>query len=363
MNINISGNLKRLRRERGVTQEDLAGFIGVSFQAVSKWERGDGYPDITLLPVIANYFNVSLDELCGMDELRNSDKREEIMRKVNEYGSKGNIKECIETLREGLKYFPNDYAIMAKLAGYLDLFGESDEERRTNSEEAVKLYERVLNYCPDIKLKNFVQGDLAYALKHIGEFERGKKIAEQLPILYKTREMKEPMFLEGDERVKANQLGIERLGYCFFSLVLDMVRHGNYSNEEKINLLEKPAALYKIIYDKGDFVFQNIQLHRIYDMISDILIESERYDEAMEVLEKAAEYAVAYDTLQPYIKHISPAVNMLDYNKLETSTNSKHNKCWHMLDVMHNHDLYAPLRDSGNKQFKAIIDKISEYAE
>lgn len=363
MDINISANLKRLRRERGVTQEDLAGFIGVSFQAVSKWERGEGYPDITMLPVIANYFNVSLDELCGMDELRNSDKREEIMRKVNEYGSKGSIKECIETLREGLKYFPNDYEIMADLACYLDDYGESTEERRANSEEAVKLYERVLEYCPDIKLKNFVLANMTFALKHIGEFERGKKIACQLPIFYKTQEMTAPMFLEGDDRVRADQLGVERLGYCFFSLIMDIVRHGNYSNEEKISLLEKPAAFYKLIYDKDDFAFQNIQLHRIYDMISDILIESKRYDEAMDVLEQAAEYAVAYDTLPPYFRHISPAVNMLDDNKHDTSTTSKHNKCWHMLDAMDNHELYAPLRESGNKQFIAIIDKISEYAE
>ena len=67
MKINIASNLKRLRKQKGITQEALAEFIGVSFQAVSKWERNEGYPDITILPVIANYFNVTLDELVGMN--------------------------------------------------------------------------------------------------------------------------------------------------------------------------------------------------------------------------------------------------------------------------------------------------------
>lgn len=63
MNINLAKNLKRLRKQREMTQENLADFIGVSFQAVSKWERGEGYPDITLLPVIANFFGVTLNSL------------------------------------------------------------------------------------------------------------------------------------------------------------------------------------------------------------------------------------------------------------------------------------------------------------
>ena len=59
MNIYFSENIKRLRKERELTQEALADFLGVSFQAVSKWERGESYPDIELLPTIADFFSVS----------------------------------------------------------------------------------------------------------------------------------------------------------------------------------------------------------------------------------------------------------------------------------------------------------------
>ena len=60
MELKIAENLKRLRRERGNTQDDLANHLSISVQAVSKWERGDGFPDITLLPSLAYFLNYKL---------------------------------------------------------------------------------------------------------------------------------------------------------------------------------------------------------------------------------------------------------------------------------------------------------------
>ena len=70
MNVYIGENVRRLRGERGLTQEELADFLSVTFQAVSKWERGLAYPDIETIPVIANYFGVTIDELMGNSRIR-----------------------------------------------------------------------------------------------------------------------------------------------------------------------------------------------------------------------------------------------------------------------------------------------------
>lgn len=59
----IGNKIRELRKQRRITQEQLANSIGVSFQAVSKWENNIGLPDITLVPVLANYFHVSIDDL------------------------------------------------------------------------------------------------------------------------------------------------------------------------------------------------------------------------------------------------------------------------------------------------------------
>ena len=71
MNLLIGENIKRMRRERNLTQEEMSAHLGISFQSISKWERGEGYPDITMLPSLANYFEISIDELLGMSETEN----------------------------------------------------------------------------------------------------------------------------------------------------------------------------------------------------------------------------------------------------------------------------------------------------
>ena len=68
MNMDIGGTIKKLRTDRKITQEEVAEYLGISFQAVSKWETGTTLPDITLLPKIADFFGVSLDYLMGRDE-------------------------------------------------------------------------------------------------------------------------------------------------------------------------------------------------------------------------------------------------------------------------------------------------------
>ena len=67
MEINLKEKLRTLRQRKNVTQEALANHLGITPQSVGKWERGEGYPDITLLPKIAFYFDVTVDELLCVD--------------------------------------------------------------------------------------------------------------------------------------------------------------------------------------------------------------------------------------------------------------------------------------------------------
>ncbi|MGN7385238.1 helix-turn-helix transcriptional regulator [Paenibacillus sp. SAFN-117] len=62
---NLSEQISKLRRQRGMTQEQLANRLGVSYQAVSKWENEQSCPEITLLPLLADLFEITLDDLFG----------------------------------------------------------------------------------------------------------------------------------------------------------------------------------------------------------------------------------------------------------------------------------------------------------
>ncbi|MDE7279080.1 MAG: helix-turn-helix domain-containing protein, partial [Oscillospiraceae bacterium] len=116
MTLYIGENLKKQRKLRELTQEQLADILGVSFQAVSKWERGEVYPDIELLPTIAEYFGITTDELLGMKEIRNSSEADKILKQQKENLSKGLIKENIELLAEAVKVYPNNYELLAQYA-------------------------------------------------------------------------------------------------------------------------------------------------------------------------------------------------------------------------------------------------------
>lgn len=67
---------------KNLTQEDIAQYLGITAQSVSKWERGESYPDITFLPALANVFETSIDLLLGMDTIRAEETRLSIHKKA-----------------------------------------------------------------------------------------------------------------------------------------------------------------------------------------------------------------------------------------------------------------------------------------
>ena len=97
MNLKIGAAIKDLRTRRGVTQEQLSVFLGVTPQAVSRWEAGNGYPDIELLPAIAGFFSVSTDALLGLDVNEREARRREMERiAVRECAAREERRRCWE---------------------------------------------------------------------------------------------------------------------------------------------------------------------------------------------------------------------------------------------------------------------------
>ena len=79
MKLSLAQNISRLRKENGMTQERLAEALGVSFAAVSKWERGAATPELALIVEMAEYFHVSLDYLLLGETESNSKAKRDIL--------------------------------------------------------------------------------------------------------------------------------------------------------------------------------------------------------------------------------------------------------------------------------------------
>ena len=148
MELMIAEKIRRYRREKDVTQEQMAQAIGVSAQSVSKWECGDGYPDITLLPSIANYFGVSVDAVLGTDEIGVEADKMAFFRR-------GFPKDSEERIKFDLDYYhkyPKDYHIASALASDISRL-EDVELREKYMPRLREACEKIMHECTDSTLR------------------------------------------------------------------------------------------------------------------------------------------------------------------------------------------------------------------
>lgn len=188
----IAENLKSLRKTKDLTQEEVAEMLSVSPQSVSKWERGDTMPDITLLPALANLFKVSVDALIGMDKINDLQTRTTVFTIAHNHLRNGDINSAIDVFSEALKTFPNDEGIMSDLAMSLAL---SNDQNRLS--QAVKLCERVLSNNQGDKVHHTTRAALCFIYMKVGEKAKAADIARKLPHLRESREIILPQIEKG----------------------------------------------------------------------------------------------------------------------------------------------------------------------
>lgn len=200
MKLQIGERIKAMRQQRGLTQESLAQDIGVSCQSVSRWEIGVCYPDIELLPALANFFGVTLDELMGMVELGSAQRKRDIFTAALNAERDGDWTGAARILREALADDPADDSLAAELALALSHTGVQAD--RT---EAIVLSERVLSRCMHDKLRSTVRANLCYLYKADGQQDRAEALGKTLPHIWECREMLQPGLAQDDDRERMLQ--------------------------------------------------------------------------------------------------------------------------------------------------------------
>lgn len=180
----IAENLKSLRKGKELTQEEVAEMLGVTAQSVSKWERGDTFPDITLLPALANLYKTSIDAIIGMDKMNDRQTRTTIFTKGHNHLREGDINAAITVYSEALKTFPNDEGIMSDLSMALALDGDP-----AKLSQAIALCERVLSSAQSERVHHTTRAALCFIYLKAGEKEKAITAARMLPHVRESREV------------------------------------------------------------------------------------------------------------------------------------------------------------------------------
>ena len=177
--MHIGAKIKLLRKEKRVTQEELAEYLHISAQAVSKWETGASSPDIDMLPKLAIFFGTSLDHLLDFDQ---SQVDAAVTALVAECGKQtgGDPEKGEAFLRKALEKYPNNDLLLTCLLEFL----QEQNQDGARCAEIVEIGERVLTCTRDDELKIDVLRILAETYHSMGEQAMAEYYLTKIPALH-----------------------------------------------------------------------------------------------------------------------------------------------------------------------------------
>lgn len=322
MQLELGNNIRKLRHRDKRTQESLADALGVTSQAVSRWESGGSCPDMNLIPSIANYFGVSIDELFGYNNAREN-RIDALVSQIQKYksqnnGSDVNICEAITFARNALLEYPGNEQLMVCLASVLFTAGYSryGEHHLTDSEgydiydtqrhngyiewrEAVSLYEKALPAMEDGDFRRVAVGELTQLYVNLGMYDKSRALAEAAPSIYSTKEYMRICACDGKERVEAYGKAI--LGMLHASAVL-MIRNVLASKEnmtlsERVQSIQSAIGLFACVCSDGNFGEHNTLIARMYTLLSLYLWLDGKEDAAFEALNQSLAHFRQFEEL------------------------------------------------------------------
>ncbi len=253
MKFSIGANIKRIRLERNLTQEEVAAHLGISFQAISKWERGDGYPDIEMLPSLANYLGITIDELLGVSEKEMKEKYDAVNQQWTENNKSGFHNENVALMKDALKIFPNDALLLVQLSTSLEKLDGTVDEKHKYLMESISIQEQIIKYCDDCEVRGATLYNICFAYWKIGEHRKAIEQAIKLPNLYKSRENALVYFLSGEEKRKVASEALIPIAWLIAHHLSAL-----YETEKNPRYLKKAMQIINVLFDDKDTFVQEI---------------------------------------------------------------------------------------------------------
>lgn len=372
MNLKIGNTIKNLRTKHKVTQDQLATFLGVTPQAISRWESETSYPDIELLPSIAEFFSVSTDELLGLNRSEREKRLAEIydiIDRANETGAGED--EDVRNARIFAAEFPSDEKIQDHLACTLCrayMWDGLAADHLKELEEAEKIYLALIERTDDPEFRNATLESLA-ALYVVGFHDklRAERAIRRLPSMKYCREgVRASLFSYqmGDDPLPAQDY-IHRLTETLCAQLTEYVAYVMPNDpegwDEKIAYFEKIIDLYDLIYGK-DLNFHHGSVAYVHRVIATYLVAQGKVEETLDRLERMCDHVMAADESKPGDPFTSRFTDLLVYPEPSEDFDDLRcaNHAFYFLRKM-KQDRYDPIREE--PRFKAICERLQSAAK
>lgn len=314
MQLELGTRIRHFRHRDGRTQEALAEALGVTSQAVSRWESGGSLPDMNLIPSIANYFGITIDALFGYTNDREK-KIDMLVSTISDMrwknnGVDNNITECITFARNTLVEFPGNEKLMVSLAsilftaGYVrygefhltDENGYSvyDSQRHQGYaewKEAIHIYEKALETLGNGKFRDQAVDELSQLYLNMGEHEKGSALANATPSIWNAREFLRAYAFDGRDGVQAlSETLLTTIRACAqFVLNITTGYQQHLSPAEKADCLRRAIALFELICPDGNYGVHHGYVASLQMLLSLYLWLDGQQDAAFAALDDALE--------------------------------------------------------------------------
>lgn len=286
MQIKIGAKIKNLRKRDGRKQEELANALGVTCQAVSRWEANGGYPDMETIPAIANYFNVSIDELFGYSKDREQKLKSVLTEAEKAINEQGDMTKCMEMLRAAAEEFPAEPKVYMYLGFALDLHGwkkhgarsytkdGSDyafEDTEYNSknvywQEALQAFEKALtlDICAEDR-DVIIQRMVLYYAK-MGYFDKATALASKQNSLLVSREFLLSLANEGELRDKYQAEAIIDILNALKTVIVNSIctKISAFTKKEGVAVLTDLAHMYESVFSDGRLGVGHYHVSELY---------------------------------------------------------------------------------------------------
>ncbi len=300
---NFHTRLKQLRKTNELTQEQLAEYMGVSPQAISRWETGATYPDIAQIPLLSHIFHVSADTLLGIDTTRINEAIAAVREQAKDRTYKGDFQGSVDILRAGLEKYPRAYSLMVELAENLSCIGKDG-----STEEIVSLCETVIAECTENEWRDKARQTLIFRLKNVGKREKAMAYVNQLSSAsYSKEDMTITVY---DEDTPTSTLK-EYVSFCADRLMMCLAmlsRKPEYTAEDKVALLRGIVAVGEAVYPNGDIHYYAHHLVSAWKELSAHYAACHDTEKTLTALQSLSRYAVLFDTYGDSEPCTSPAV-------------------------------------------------------